>query len=183
MCFNPKFSWGHNLSFFALGPSMVLMIEWLVLLLDGIKCMYIAVDQLSTIWVIIRYSKVVNSRHCFVSIQPQCLVTEETYLPSSAHSHKDNLCIQPVSYVVYNYWYNIWWYICRGGCPCNYSKCCFIPLKRFMYPHASMAYLLLLFVTLVNLLSRRCHFMISVGTRSYRSLSRENLNEYTSRPR
>ena len=130
MCFNPKFSWGHNLSFFALGPSMVLMIEWLVLLLDGIKCMYIAVDQLSTIWVIIRYSKVVNSRHCFVSIQPQCLVTEETYLPSSAHSHKDNLCIQPVSYVVYNYWYNIWWYICRGGCPCNYSKCCFIPLKR-----------------------------------------------------
>ena len=49
MCFNPKFSWGHNLSFFALGPSMVLMIEWLVLLLDGIKCMYIAVDQLSTI--------------------------------------------------------------------------------------------------------------------------------------
>ncbi|XP_064382398.1 integrator complex subunit 9-like isoform X2 [Halichondria panicea] len=28
-------------------------------------------------------------------LAPQCLVTEETYLPSSAHSHKDNLCIQP----------------------------------------------------------------------------------------
>lgn len=26
---------------------------------------------------------------------PQCLVTSETYLPSSAHSHKDNLSLQP----------------------------------------------------------------------------------------
>ena len=33
-------------------------------------------------------------------IQPQCLVTDETYLPSTAHAQKENVCLQPVSWCV-----------------------------------------------------------------------------------
>ena len=70
------------------------------LLTQGSICLWLTNCWRSLQWVSgwsCVWSNFYHISHLSSSPQPQCLVTAECYLPSAAHSQKENVCLQPVS--------------------------------------------------------------------------------------